>query len=102
MALPNESYAKDEVDIRTPEVVNEGIEAKEGYKLDVGLYESQGLKLAEDGKTVLIPQPSDDPEDPLNWPWKKKMTILFVMSTIAFLPEFGSAVGIPAIVPQTM
>jgi predicted RNA-binding protein with TRAM domain len=28
-----------------------------------------GLKLAKDGFTVLIPQPSDDDEDPLNWSW---------------------------------
>ena len=27
---------------------------------------SGGYKLANDGKTVLIPQPSDDPNDPLN------------------------------------
>lgn len=25
------------------------------------------LKLAKDGKTVLIPQPSDDPNDPVRW-----------------------------------
>lgn len=102
MSLSDELKAKDDADIHTPEAVDERAEAKEGYKLNINLYESQGLKLADDGKTVLIPQPSDDPEDPLNWPWKKKITTLFVMSTIAFLPEFGSAVGIPAIVPQTM
>ncbi len=28
-----------------------------------------GLKLAKDGFTVLIPKPSDDEEDPLNWSW---------------------------------
>jgi len=49
--------------------VVEEIEAKEGYKLDAGLYDNQNLKLAADGHTVLIPQPSDSPEDPLNWPW---------------------------------
>ena len=65
-------------------------------------YEVDNLKLAEDGHTVLIPQPSDDPDDPLNWPKSKKLAILFTMSTIAFLPEFGSAVGIPAIVPQSL
>lgn len=83
-------------------VVDEEKEAKEGYTLDATLYESDNLKLAGDGRTVLIPQPSDDPEDPLNWPRKKKLAILFTMSTIAFLPEFGSATGIPAIVPQSM
>jgi hypothetical protein len=29
------------------------------------LSDSQGLKLTADGKTVLIPQPSDDPEGKL-------------------------------------
>lgn len=83
-------------------VVNEEVEAREGYALNADLYDAADLKLAEDGKTVLIPQPSDDPDDPLNWPNKKKLAILFTMSTIAFLPEFGSAVGIPAIVPQSI
>jgi hypothetical protein len=28
---------------------------------------------------VLVPQPSDDPEDPLNWPlWRKLMTLAIV------------------------
>jgi len=26
----------------------------------------QSLKKTKDGKTILVPQPSDDPEDPLN------------------------------------
>lgn len=34
--------------------------------------DSESIKLAGDGRTVLIPQPSDDPDDPLNWSWKKK------------------------------
>ena len=36
------------------------------------------LKLAGDGKTLLIPQPSDDPQDPYNWSTTKK--------NLAFLP----------------
>ena len=83
-------------------VVDEGKEANEGYALDAALHDAQNLKLANDGRTVLIPQPSDDPQDPLNWPARKKLAIVFTMSTIAFLPEFGSAVGIPAIVPQSL
>lgn len=83
-------------------VVNEEKEAKEGYVLDAADYDANNLKLTDDGKTVLIPQPTDDPDDPLNWPRSKKLAIVLVMSTIAFLPEFGSATGIPAIVPQSM
>lgn len=41
----------------------------EGYVIDASLVGQKGfenLKLTKDGKTVLIPQPSDDPNDPLN------------------------------------
>jgi len=34
------------------------------------------VKLAKDGKTVLIPQPSDDPDDVLNWRAGKKYRVL--------------------------
>lgn len=40
---------------------------------DAGTKDS---KLANDGKTVLIPQPSDNPEDVLNWKAGKKYRIL--------------------------
>lgn len=54
---------------------------------------ARGVKLAADGHTRLIPQPSDDPNDPLNWSWIKKHTILFVVAAAAFLPDYGSATG---------
>ncbi|KAL9072177.1 MAG: hypothetical protein Q9157_005207 [Trypethelium eluteriae] len=34
------------------------------------------LKLAKDGITVLVPQPSNDPDEPLNWSWTKKLVVL--------------------------
>lgn len=53
----------------------------EGLGGDLQVYksgsDSENLKLAKDGKTVLIPQPSDDPNDPLNWSWKKKHVSAF-------------------------
>ncbi|MCJ1408110.1 hypothetical protein MMC19_002183 [Ptychographa xylographoides] len=58
------------------------------------------LKLARDGHTVLVPQPSADPEDPLNWSWRKKHAILAIVSLTAFLGDFGSAAGVPLIVLQ--
>lgn len=58
------------------------------------------LKLAKDGHTVLVPQPSEDPNDPLNWSWRKKHLMLAVVSTTAFLGDFGSGAGIPLIVLQ--
>jgi hypothetical protein len=37
---------------------------------------TKDIKLANDGKTVLIPQPSDDPDDVLNWKSGKKYRVL--------------------------
>lgn len=37
---------------------------------------AKDVKLAKDGKTVLIPQPSDDPDDVLNWKAGKKFRVL--------------------------
>lgn len=38
------------------------------------------LKHDETGKIVLVPQPSDSPNDPYNWPrWKKE---LFMMTIV--------------------
>lgn len=41
-------------------------------KAELGDY----VKLASDGQTVLIPQPSDDPIEPLNWTSRKKTLVL--------------------------
>jgi len=64
------------------------------YALDASAVDaSKGFRLAKDGRTVLIPQPSDDPHDPLNWNWGRKHLIVFVISACAFLPDYGSATG---------
>ncbi|ODQ52981.1 MFS general substrate transporter [Saitoella complicata NRRL Y-17804] len=76
-------------------------EAGEGYLLQIDTSTGYGnLKLASDGHTVLIPQPSDDPNDPLNWSWTKKHLILMVISAAAILPDFGSATGAPLLTVQ--
>lgn len=75
----------------------------EGYIIDIGSEDglaTAGIKLAEDGRTVLIPQPSDDGNDPLNWTWSKKHLILFVVSFASFLPDYGSATGAVTLIPQ--
>ncbi|GAA5908930.1 hypothetical protein JCM6882_004947 [Rhodosporidiobolus microsporus] len=59
-----------------------------------------GLKTAADGKTVLVPQPSDDPRDPLNWSSLKKHTILLIVALAAFNGDFQSGAGIPLLAPQ--
>jgi hypothetical protein len=78
-----------------------------GYVLDVEVLKTitpnwKNYRLADDGKTVLIPQPSSDPNDTLTWSWKKKHLILFVIAATAFLPDYGSATGAVTLIPQSM
>lgn len=68
----------------------------EGYEIDVEDAAAGGdrtVKLAKDGHTKLISQPSDDAQDPLNWSWGKKHIILFIVAFSALLPDYGSATG---------
>jgi len=85
----------------------EQIGEKEGYVLDeanlrrtLNIPDSAAIKTASDGKTVLIPQPSDDPADPLNWSAGKKATVLYIVSLIAFTCDYGSAIGGITLLPQ--
>ncbi|BGP07381.1 hypothetical protein JCM10049v2_003212 [Rhodotorula toruloides] len=59
-----------------------------------------GLKTAKDGRTILVPQPSDDPRDPLNWPEWKKHAILIIVALAAFGGDFQSGAGIPLLLSQ--
>ncbi|KAI0403285.1 major facilitator superfamily domain-containing protein [Xylaria palmicola] len=72
-----------------------------GYEVDVDSGEGDDtVKLAHDGRTRLIPQPSEDPADPLNWSQRKKNLILFVVAFAALLPDYGSATGAVTLIPQ--
>lgn len=51
-------------------------------------------------QTVLRPQPSDDPNDPLNWSAFKKHAILFTIAWGSLTADFTSAAGIPCIFLQ--
>lgn len=42
------------------------------------------LKHAPDG-VLLVPQPTDDPSDPLNWSLWKKVATLFIVSLASFI-----------------
>lgn len=64
--------------------------------------DGQSLQTAPDGKTILIPQPSGDPYDPLNWDPLKKNVTLWVLALLSALPEFGSSMGIIALLPQAV
>lgn len=37
------------------------------------------------GGIILVPQPSNDPSDPLNWPMSKKLMTLFIISLASFI-----------------
>jgi hypothetical protein len=77
----------------------------DGYVVDVDTEAAgseTGVKTAKDGHTRLIPQPSDDPNDPLNWSWGKKHLILFIISWASFLPDYGSATGAVTLLPQAV
>ena len=62
---------------------------------------SRPLKTTDDGHTVLIPQPSNDPNDPLNWSQSKKNITLLIVSATAFLADFGSSMGAVTSVVQS-
>lgn len=90
-----------------PDVDLEEIGEKEGYVLDeehlrrdLNIPDDTKIKLAPDGRTVLIPQPSDDPQDPLNWPSWKKTMVLYIVSLTAFTGDYGSAIGGITLLPQ--
>ncbi|KAJ4983007.1 hypothetical protein SVAN01_11502 [Stagonosporopsis vannaccii] len=74
--------------------------AIEGYITETGDERFANVKTAGDGHTILIPQPSDDPRDPLNWSPVRKHVILFIVSFAAFLPDYGSATGAVTLLPQ--
>lgn len=61
----------------------------------------ESYQLASDNRTVLIPQPSQDINDPLNWTRFRKHAVLFVVAATAFLPDYGSAVGAVTLIPQS-
>ena len=84
--------------------VDEGNEALEGYVLDPALYPNNaaGLKLTPDGRYVLIPQPEDTPDDPLNWSLRKKWLITGIIAYIAALADYTGGTAIVTVIPQAM
>ena len=70
--------------------------------LDASQLRGEDIKTTPDGKTILIPQPTDDPNDPLNWTFAKKHTVLAIISLVASMGDFGSTMGIVTLLPQAM
>ncbi len=74
------------VDKKHHHEVNE-MTADGGYLVNTQLCKDESsdtsvkeVKTTKDGKTALIPQPSDDPRDPLNWSWRKKHSVLVALT----------------------
>lgn len=84
--------------------IDEDEEALEGYVVDPSRYANNaaGLKTTPDGRYVLIPQPLDTPDDPLNWSSRKKWLIVWIMAYIAFLADYTGGTAIITIIPQSM
>ncbi|KAJ6527777.1 major facilitator superfamily domain-containing protein [Mycena capillaripes] len=68
---------------------------KRDLEVRVESSSSDGVKLDHHG-LPLIPQPSDDPEDPLNWSRGQKYIIVAIASLVAFLGGFALASSNPA------
>ena len=79
-------------------------EALDGYVLDPSMYPNNaaGLKLSDDGKNVLIPQPSNLAADPLNWSPRKKALTLVIIAYIAALADYTGGTAIITVIPQAM
>ena len=69
------------------------IQEELGIRIDAASIDGDRLKLDHDGRLILIPQPSDNPEDPLNWTAYKKNLVLAVLVACSFLPDYGSVTG---------
>ena len=61
---------------------------------------STALKLDRYG-LPLVPQPSDDPDDPLNWPKWQRIYIALLVSALGFVAQLGSALINPAFVQMS-
>ena len=77
--------------------------AIEGYIVGADNYDDRSnLKKTADGRIALIPQPSNSPDDPLNWSPAKKAITLAIIGFIAFLPDYTAGTGIVTLIPQAM
>lgn len=104
---PSSPSAKEHIDPPTSVDdggIDEAAEALNGYVLDRSRYpdNAAGLKTTKDGRYVLIPQPLDTPDDPLNWSPRKKWTIVAIMAYIAFLADYTGGTAIITVIPQAL
>ncbi|KAF7340688.1 Efflux pump rdc3 [Mycena sanguinolenta] len=55
------------------------------------------LKLSDDGKSILWPQPTSNPEDPQNWSDRQKSLQLLIITLASAIPDFVGSIGVAAI-----
>jgi len=96
---PEKSIAEKPIDL-------ERLGEQHGYSLDeavlkqqLGLPADAVLKKDSTGR-VLIPQPSDSPLDPLNWPVWKKRSVLVMLAIASFTCDYSAATGASALLVQ--
>jgi len=94
---------KASVDLQITEI-DEEVEALEGYTVDPRRYPDSAarLKTSPDGHFVLIPQPLDTDDDPLNWSPRKKWFIAAIIAYIAFLADYTGGTAIITVIPQSL
>ncbi|KAJ5495962.1 MFS transporter [Penicillium diatomitis] len=84
--------------------IDEEMEAIDGYVVDPSRYSDHAcrLKTSRDGRFVLIPQPLDTPDDPLNWSNGRKWTIVIIVAYIALLADYTGGTAIITVIPQSL
>ena len=79
--------------------IDERTSALAGYFLDSSHY-GGAVKTSEDGH-VLIPQPLDTEDDPLNWSPRQKWLIVVIIAYIAALADYTGGTAIITVIPQS-
>lgn len=90
---------EDKLFLRTYHERNAGrlVVKPEEARVEFGDDIAKRLKLSRDGRTILWPQPTDDPDDPQNWSDSRKNFQLFIITLAAVVPDFDSGIGIASI-----
>ncbi|KAJ5756898.1 uncharacterized protein N7511_007080 [Penicillium nucicola] len=79
---------------------NTGLRDGKVAVLDPESQKGEGLKTTVDGRIVLVPQPSENPRDPLNWSSRNRHIVLAIVVACSFLPDYGSVTGAATLTPQ--
>lgn len=94
------SHHKEVLESQIPDPASSSIREEKGIFLDSESYKAEALKTSTHGHIVLIPEPSEDPRDTLNWSFKKKHAMLAIVVACSFLPDYGSVTGAATLAPQ--